>query len=95
MTFNLMLTLTESAACLKKFRSENFCQDGVVGWGERGPAEKKDQLKFKLIKNWEACLRDKDIWYQFQVVPPVYIPGSKSKGTQHFPSEFESYETPV
>ena len=38
MTFNLMLTLTESPACLEnsvqsQFRSENFCQDGMVWWG--------------------------------------------------------------
>ena len=28
--------------------------------------------------------------YQFQKVVPVFIPGSKSKGTQHCPSKFES-----
>merc|ERR1711954_638978 len=30
--------------------SENFCQDGVVKWGEGQAAENKDQLKFELIK---------------------------------------------
>ena len=54
MTFILILTLTESPACLENFRSENLCQDEVVGWGEGCPADYKDQLKFELIKIQEA-----------------------------------------
>ena len=53
--FNLMMTLTESQACIEnlvqsQFRSENLCLDGVVGWGGGCPAENKDQLKFELIE---------------------------------------------
>ena len=55
MTFNLMLTLTESQPYLEnlvqyQFRSEKLCQDGVVGWGGGCPAGNKDQLLFDMIK---------------------------------------------
>ena len=47
MTFNLMLTLAESSACL-----ENSVQvrEVMPGLGGGCPAENKDHLKFEMIK---------------------------------------------